>query len=165
MAYDFGTKQANELTETELGLLRDLSKIGDGLRGHCFAGLNFWRRAATTVAIAVAAKAVSGAVPNIELGEHGWSLQEDGAHCVTSEQQTAVEASAVESTDPAVELSKLIERSYERDYASYQARVAVRRRGPEARDDFAETATDDDDEYYPELVAFRQRSTFTLQGV
>lgn len=164
MAYDFRSKQPGGLTETERALLQDVSKIESVLRGHCFEGLNFLKRAATKVAIVVAARAVSGITPNIELKEHGWTLCDDATCSALPTQVPAAHEEGAPSEEwPSFE--QLLSRSYSRDYVSYQARVALRRRSPEATDNYCDGPDEDEDGYFPELVAFRQRSAFSLQRV
>lgn len=156
MAYDMRTHACNrDLTSAETGMLKDVYQIESALAtGHCFAGLNFMQRAATRIAIFFAAKVCSGCIPEVQLSE-------DGYHVLYNQPPVTETA---ESSTPVAEL---IERSYQRDHRSQLARLALRRRPPEADDRYFATHDEDDDsaEISPELARFRERVSFRLQSV
>lgn len=145
-----------DLSTAESSMLVDVQKIESVLVGGCFDALNFLKRAATVIGIALAAKAVAGARPQIELYEDGWRL---GPDCTDAPNEV------FEHVDrPSIE--SLIERSYRRDYASQVARVALSTRKREASDKyFAVSEEEDTGEISPALSGFRERNQPLLQLV
>jgi hypothetical protein len=133
-------------------LVNDLQKL-EAVVGSCFQGVGYVQRKATVIAIRLAARFASGADVNVQLAPDGWLLGPDCSDAPVPEES------------PAVPLATLISESYKRDYASQQARVALRQRPPEAADKYFEPEDDDTSDISPALARFRQRSEFQLIGV
>jgi hypothetical protein len=132
-------------------LVYDLQKL-EAVVGSCFQGVGYLQRKATVIAIRLAAKFASGAAMDLQLDRDGWRLGPDCSDAPTADR-------------PAVPLETLIGESYKRDYASQQARIALRRRPVEAADKFFEPEENDTSDISPALARFRQRSEFQLIGV
>lgn len=141
------TRRREQLPVADRELLADVQRLEAFLLGECFGVLNFWRRAATQVAVKLALLGI-GASKHIELATDGWKIK-------STEDVADVDQ---------VALNDRIAASYSRDYASQRARIALRPRPPEAADRYF-TATDDEDtgELSPALENFRARTAFQMQ--
>lgn len=141
-----GSKARHEAVQQQVDALQR------SLAGPCFDGLNFLRRMQTYIGIALALKALSGesvrttiyrlACPKVDVPK------------------ARVEPSAAKPS-----LAELVERSYNRDYISQRARIALLQASPEAGDDEVDEAFVFED-LSPALTELRQRlSVRRLQSV